>query len=51
MDYIIRNIEHLDDVYSLALAAYALQLAEHNSKDFILQNLDSRATTEGKFYR
>lgn len=47
MDYILRNLENMDDVYSLALASYALQLADHNSKDFILQRFESQAKMEG----
>lgn len=43
MDYIVRNLEGLDDVYALAVAAYALQIADHNAKDYVLRVLDSRA--------
>lgn len=46
MDYIVRNLETLDDAYSLALAAYALQLAEHNARDYVLRKLDERAVRE-----
>lgn len=35
-------------MYSLALAAYALQLANHNSRSYILQSLDSRALRKGE---
>ncbi|XP_055641122.1 thioester-containing protein 1 allele R1-like isoform X6 [Toxorhynchites rutilus septentrionalis] len=47
LDYIVRNTEGLEDNYALALAAYALLLAEHSSKDYILAQLDTKATTEG----
>lgn len=47
MDYIARNMANNDDIYSLALTSYALQLAQHNSKDYILQTFDSRATLQG----
>lgn len=43
MDYIVRNLETLDEVYAMALAAHALQLADHNAKDFVLRIFDSRA--------
>ena len=44
MDFIVRNLEGNDDIYALAVASYALQLAEHNAKDYILQTFDSRAS-------
>lgn len=47
MDYIIKNLENLDDTYAYALAAYAMQLAGHNGKDFVLQNLMSKAKIVG----
>lgn len=47
MDYIARNIADNDDIYSLALTSYALQLAQHNSKDYILQTFDSKAALQG----
>lgn len=50
MDYVVRNLEGNDDIYSQALAAYALQLANHNSKNYILQTLDSRASRKGIFF-
>lgn len=43
MDYIVRNLESLD-VYALSVAAYALQLSQHNAKDFVLRSLDAKAT-------
>lgn len=48
VDYIVRNIEGKDDVYAMALASYALQLANHSSKNYILQTFDSRSMHEGK---
>lgn len=47
IDYVVRNLEGNDDVYSLAVASYALQLANHNSKNYILQTLDLRAIRKG----
>ncbi|XP_035917630.1 CD109 antigen-like isoform X4 [Anopheles stephensi] len=46
IDYVYRNTESLDDTYALALAAYALQLADHSSKQLILSKLDAKATTD-----
>uniref|UniRef100_A0A453YTW9 CD109 antigen n=1 Tax=Anopheles gambiae TaxID=7165 RepID=A0A453YTW9_ANOGA len=46
IDYVYRNTESLDDTYALALAAYALQLADHSSKGLILSKLDTKATTD-----
>jgi CD109 antigen len=46
IDYVFRNSESLDDNYALALAAYALQLAQHSGKDFILTKLDGKATSD-----
>lgn len=47
MDFVARNLVSSDDVYTLAVASYALQLAQHNSKDYILQTFDSRAMNKG----
>ncbi|XP_063696587.1 CD109 antigen-like isoform X3 [Culicoides brevitarsis] len=47
IDYMVKNIENLDDLYAIALTAYALQLANHNAKDFVLTRLDARATNDG----
>lgn len=46
LEYIVRHIEDLDDPYALSLAAYALQLANHNNKDFALTRLNSKATSD-----
>ncbi|XP_031630826.1 CD109 antigen-like isoform X2 [Contarinia nasturtii] len=43
IDYVARNLEGSDDLYSLAVAAYALQLANHNSKNYILQTFDLKS--------
>lgn len=48
VDYVVRNLEANDDTYSLAVASYALQLANHNSKEYILQTLDSRSIRRGE---
>lgn len=49
IDYVVRNLEGNEDLYSLAIASYALQLANHNSKNYILQTLDVRAIRKGNF--
>lgn len=49
MDYIVRNLEGVNDNYVLAIASYALQLAEHNSESFILQSLDTKAINKGSY--
>ncbi|XP_049537264.1 CD109 antigen-like isoform X4 [Anopheles darlingi] len=46
IDYVYRNTESLDDTYALALAAYALQLADHSAKGVILAKLDAKASTD-----
>ncbi|XP_058056819.1 CD109 antigen-like [Anopheles bellator] len=45
--YIGQQVEKECDVYSYALVAYALQLADHKLKDGVMQKLESRATAEG----
>lgn len=50
IDYIVRNLEGNDDLYSLAVASYALQLANHQSKNYILQTLDTRAVRKGTWH-
>lgn len=47
IDYVARNLEGNHDVYSLAVASYALQLANHNSKTYILQTLDLKSKRKG----
>lgn len=43
LDYIVKNVEELDDNYALAIASYALQLAKHSSKDAFLSKLDAKS--------
>lgn len=47
LDYLVKNLDNLDDVYAIAITAYALQLANHNAKNFIFTRLESRAQTDG----
>lgn len=51
IDYVVRNLEANDDTYSLAVASYVLQLANHNSKEYILQTLDARSIRKGILQR
>ena len=46
LDYVVRNFNSLEDNYSIAIAAYALQLARHNSKDAFLSKLDTKSKNE-----
>lgn len=48
IDYVIKSLEAQHDIYALAVAAYAMQLAEHPNKDNILDQLLRKATTKGK---
>jgi CD109 antigen len=45
-DYILKKVENINHLYSLALAAYALQKAGHASVTNILKRLDKLATVE-----
>lgn len=46
LDYVVENVENLNDTYSLALVAYALQLTDHVEKDSILEKLNSKANAK-----
>ena len=43
VNYIVQNFDSLDDNYSLAIATYALQLADHKLKDSFLAKLDTKS--------
>ncbi|XP_037031199.1 CD109 antigen-like isoform X2 [Bradysia coprophila] len=47
LEYIIRNLEGVDDAYSLAVASYATQLAKDQSRTVLFQKLDASAKTNG----
>lgn len=49
IEYVTKSLEAQHDIYALAVAAYAMQLAEHPNKDNILDRLLRKATTKGKF--
>lgn len=46
LEYIVRHLDNLDDPYALSLSAYALQLANHSTKETALARLESKATSD-----
>lgn len=46
LDYVVRNVDAIDDTYAMALAAYALQLADHSYKNAFLSKLDTKSVNE-----
>jgi len=48
VDYIVRNLDGLDDIYALAVSSYALNLAEHSAKDAVFNLFEIKAQTSGK---
>lgn len=48
LGYVKTTLDFVDDIYALAIATYAAQLANHPSKSVFLQKLDKLATVEGK---
>lgn len=48
IQFITKSLEAQHDVYTLAVVAYALQLAEYHGKDKVLDQLVRKATTKGK---
>ncbi|XP_014472781.1 PREDICTED: CD109 antigen-like isoform X2 [Dinoponera quadriceps] len=46
VDYIVRNIEELNDTYALSLCAYALNLAKHPFETSAFNYLESKAMTQ-----
>jgi len=45
VDYIVRNMEGLNDTYALSLCAYALNLAKHPYETSAFNFLESKAVT------
>ena len=43
LNYIVSNIDKLDDTYAIAIVAYALQLAKHSQASSVLDKLIARA--------
>lgn len=48
IQYVTKSLEAQHDIYALAVAAYALQLAEHQDRQIVLDRLLRKATTKGK---
>lgn len=46
---VVKNIKDIDDTYVLAIASYALQLANHEIKNEVLDRLAARSVTAGEF--
>lgn len=53
IDYIVRNLNGLEDPYAIAICAYTLQLAQHPVADIAFNLLESaaEATTDTKWWR
>ncbi|XP_046483767.1 CD109 antigen isoform X3 [Neodiprion pinetum] len=49
VDYIVRNLEGLDDVYSLCLCTYVLNLAKNPYEDTAFNRLESKAKQSGDY--
>ncbi|XP_055375533.1 thioester-containing protein 1 allele R1 [Condylostylus longicornis] len=47
INYLVKSLSTTNDVYPLAISAYALSVANHNTKNLVVQRLDSLATYEG----
>jgi CD109 antigen len=45
-EFIVKHLDILDDVYSISLAAYALQFAKDSNKDRLLRDLNAKVITE-----
>lgn len=46
--FVAKHLDTLDDVYATAVAAYALQLADHDGKADVLKQLDAKAHVHGE---
>lgn len=47
IDYIVRNLDGLEDPYAIAICSYALHLATHPSKNIAFNLLESKAQSSG----
>ncbi|KAJ9588470.1 hypothetical protein L9F63_018160, partial [Diploptera punctata] len=45
VDYIVKNLDGIEDIYALALSNYALNLAQHAMKDTVFNMYESKAQT------
>lgn len=48
LEYLVGQLEVIDDPYSLAISTYALQLANNPYKDTAFFKLEAKAIVEGK---
>jgi CD109 antigen len=48
LDYIVRNLDEMDDIYALAVSSYALNLAQHSAKDTVFNLFESKAQSSSK---
>lgn len=44
VDYLVRNINEINDAYPLAISAYSLQVAKHIARDAFFTKLDGKAS-------
>lgn len=49
IDYIVRNLNGLDDPYAIAICSYALHLAQHPAKDIAFNLMENKAQSSGEF--
>lgn len=47
IENILESVKVIDDIYAIAVTAYALQLADHKSKEVLTDRLISMAKTNG----
>lgn len=47
LNYVLMNLDGIDDDYAFAIATYAVQLAKHSSKDDLLEKLNLKAVIDG----
>ncbi|CAK9821472.1 CD109 antigen [Anthophora retusa] len=49
IDYVVRNMNELDDIYALSICTYALNLAKHPYENAAFNLLESKASTKEDF--
>ncbi|PSN57619.1 hypothetical protein C0J52_00529 [Blattella germanica] len=47
LDYIVKNLDGVDDIYALALSSYALNLAQHARKDVVFNMFETKSQSSG----
>lgn len=48
IDYVVKNLDGVEDPYALAICSYALHLANHPDKNIAFNLLELKATTSGE---